>query len=146
MEKLVPEDLTFAEVGHLPIIKDFAKKIELVDALGVGCRGGLHHGISGNLELVVLDIGQYLLGAAADLVRHPCELGDVNTVGVVRRAFDDAVEKEDRTTPLLDRHRSIHQARQHPPELGELVVVGGKEHESRVVFSVVEVFDDRPRE
>ncbi|BBO80792.1 IS4 family transposase [Desulfosarcina ovata subsp. sediminis] len=33
MEKLVPEDLTFSEVGHLPIIKDFAKKIELVETL-----------------------------------------------------------------------------------------------------------------
>ena len=33
MEKLVPENLTFSEVGHLPIIKDFAKKIELVETL-----------------------------------------------------------------------------------------------------------------
>ncbi len=33
MEKLVPENLTFSEVGHLPIIKDFAKKIRLVETL-----------------------------------------------------------------------------------------------------------------
>ena len=33
MEKLVPEHLTFSEVGHLPIIKGFAKKIELVETL-----------------------------------------------------------------------------------------------------------------
>ena len=33
MEKLVPENLTFSEVGHLPIIKDFAKKIQLVETL-----------------------------------------------------------------------------------------------------------------
>jgi len=30
---LVPENLTFSEVGHLPIIKDFAKKIRLVETL-----------------------------------------------------------------------------------------------------------------
>ena len=33
MEKLIPENLTFSEVGHLPIIKDFAKKIKLVETL-----------------------------------------------------------------------------------------------------------------
>lgn len=33
MEKLVPENLTFSEVGHLPIIKDFAKKIRIVETL-----------------------------------------------------------------------------------------------------------------
>jgi transposase len=33
MIKLVPEHLTFSEVGHLPIVKDFAKKIKLVETL-----------------------------------------------------------------------------------------------------------------
>jgi len=33
MTKLVPENLTFSEVGHLPIIKDFAKKIKLVETI-----------------------------------------------------------------------------------------------------------------
>jgi len=33
MTKLVPENLTFSEVGHLPIVKDFAKKIKLVETL-----------------------------------------------------------------------------------------------------------------
>ena len=33
MENLVPDNLTFSEVGHLPIIKDFAKKIKLVETL-----------------------------------------------------------------------------------------------------------------
>ena len=33
MEKLVPDNLTFSEVGHLPIIKDFAKQINLVETL-----------------------------------------------------------------------------------------------------------------
>ena len=33
LEKLVPENLTFSEVGHLPIIKDFAKKIRIVETL-----------------------------------------------------------------------------------------------------------------
>ena len=33
MEKLVPENLTFSEVGHLPIIKEFTKKIRLVETL-----------------------------------------------------------------------------------------------------------------
>jgi transposase len=33
MENLVPEHLTFSEVGHLPIIKDYAKKIKLVETM-----------------------------------------------------------------------------------------------------------------
>ena len=33
MAKLIPENLTISEVGHLPIIKDFAKKIRLVETL-----------------------------------------------------------------------------------------------------------------
>ena len=33
MAKLIPADLTFSEVGHLPIVKDFAKKIKLVETL-----------------------------------------------------------------------------------------------------------------
>ena len=33
MENLVPDILTFSEVGHLPIIKDFAQKIGLVETL-----------------------------------------------------------------------------------------------------------------
>jgi transposase len=33
MAKLIPEDLTISEVGHLPIIKEFAKKIKLVETL-----------------------------------------------------------------------------------------------------------------
>ena len=33
MAKLLPENLTISEVGHLPIIKDFAKKIRLVETL-----------------------------------------------------------------------------------------------------------------
>jgi transposase len=31
--KLVPENLTFSEVGHLPIVKEFAKRIKLVETL-----------------------------------------------------------------------------------------------------------------
>jgi|GEM_PF-2943667 len=30
MTKLLSENLTFSEVGHLPIIKDFAKKLLMV--------------------------------------------------------------------------------------------------------------------
>jgi len=33
MKELIPENLTFSEVGHLPIIKEFAKKIKLVETL-----------------------------------------------------------------------------------------------------------------
>jgi transposase len=33
MTKIVPDNLTVSEVGHLPIIKDFAKKIRLVETL-----------------------------------------------------------------------------------------------------------------
>lgn len=33
MTQLVPKNMTFSEVGHLPIVKDFAKKIKLVETL-----------------------------------------------------------------------------------------------------------------
>ena len=33
MKKLIPDNLTFSEVGHLPIIKQFAKQINLVDTI-----------------------------------------------------------------------------------------------------------------
>jgi len=33
MKELIPGNLTFSEVGHLPIIKEFAKKIKLVETL-----------------------------------------------------------------------------------------------------------------
>ena len=48
MENLVPENLTFTEVGHLPIIKDFAKKIGLVETLDamVGSEMELSPGIA----------------------------------------------------------------------------------------------------
>jgi hypothetical protein len=31
MTKLIPENLTFSVVGHLPIVKDFAKKGKLIE-------------------------------------------------------------------------------------------------------------------
>ena len=33
MKKLVPENLTFTEVSHLPIVKAYAKKINIVDTI-----------------------------------------------------------------------------------------------------------------
>lgn len=33
MDKLIPDDLTFTDVGHLPIIKQLAKEIELIDTI-----------------------------------------------------------------------------------------------------------------
>ncbi|MBT8371909.1 MAG: IS1634 family transposase [Deltaproteobacteria bacterium] len=33
MEQLIPDNLTFTEVGHLPIVKEFAKQINLVDTI-----------------------------------------------------------------------------------------------------------------
>jgi transposase len=33
MEQLIPDNLTFSEVGHLPIIKQFTKEINLVDTI-----------------------------------------------------------------------------------------------------------------
>ena len=31
MKSIIPADLTFSEVGHLPIVKAFAQKIKLVE-------------------------------------------------------------------------------------------------------------------
>ena len=33
MEQLIPDNLTFTDVGHLPIVKEFAKHINLIDTI-----------------------------------------------------------------------------------------------------------------
>ena len=33
MEQLIPDNLTFTDVGHLPIVKEFAKRLNLVDTI-----------------------------------------------------------------------------------------------------------------
>jgi hypothetical protein len=38
MKSIIPADLTFSEVGHLPIVKAFAKKIKLVETLDTMVR------------------------------------------------------------------------------------------------------------
>lgn len=55
MTRLVPENLTFSEVGHLPIVKDFAKKIKLVETVDamVGSQMELSPGIT--ILAMVLD-------------------------------------------------------------------------------------------
>jgi hypothetical protein len=57
MKELIPENLTFSEVGHLPIIKEFAKKIKLVETLNamVDSEMELSPGIAGPsmLEIVI---------------------------------------------------------------------------------------------
>ena len=35
MKQLIPDNLTFTEVGHLPIVKQFAKEIQLVDTINI---------------------------------------------------------------------------------------------------------------
>ena len=55
MTKLLPENLTFSEVGHLPIVKDFAKKIKLVETIDamVDSQMELSPGIT--VQAMVLD-------------------------------------------------------------------------------------------
>ena len=33
MKQLIPDNLTYTDVGHLPIVKQFAKQINLVDTI-----------------------------------------------------------------------------------------------------------------
>jgi hypothetical protein len=33
MEQILPDNLTFSQVGHLPVVKQFAKHINLVDTI-----------------------------------------------------------------------------------------------------------------
>jgi len=55
MIKLLPENLTFSEVGHLPIVKEFTKKIKLVETLDamVDSQMELSPGIT--VQAMVLD-------------------------------------------------------------------------------------------
>lgn len=107
MIKLVPENLTFSEVGHLPIIKDFAKKIKLVETIdtlvdsqmelspGITILAMVLDTLSGRTPLYRLEEffhekdTELLLGHAV----NPERFCDYNVGRVLDRLFDTGTQK-----------------------------------------------------
>jgi transposase len=107
MTKLVPENLTFSEVGHLPIIKDFAKKIKMVETIdalvdsqmelspGITILAMVLDTLSGRTPLYRLEEFFYekdtelLLGHAV----NPERFCDYNVGRVLDKLFDTGTQK-----------------------------------------------------
>jgi len=107
MTKLIPEDLTFSEVGHLPIIKEFAKKIKLVETIdtlvdsqmelspGITIMAMVLDTLSGRTPLYRLEEffhekdTELLLGQAV----NPTLFCDYNVGRVLDKLFDTGTQK-----------------------------------------------------
>ncbi len=107
MEKLVPDNLTFSEVGHLPIIKDFAKKIKLVETLdamvdsemelspGIAVLAMVVDTLSGRTSLYRLE--EFFQEKDAELILghdvKPELFCDYNVARVLDKIFDTGTQK-----------------------------------------------------
>jgi len=107
MKSIIPADLTFSEVGHLPIIKAFAKKIKLVETIDtmVDSQMELSAGtcvlamvldtLSGRTPLYRLERffqekdTELLLGQSVE----PGLFGDHNIARVLDKIFDTGTQK-----------------------------------------------------
>src|SRR4051794_2373714 len=58
-------------------------------------------------EMLFFEAGENLLGSLVDLARDAGEAGDVDTIALVGRAGDDAMEKDDVVFPFFDRDVEI---------------------------------------
>lgn len=107
MKSIIPADLTFSEVGHLPIVKAFAQKIKLVETFDtmVNSRMDLSPGtcvlamvldtLSGRTPLYRLEAffnekdTELLLGREVE----PGRFGDHNVARVLDKIFDTGTHK-----------------------------------------------------
>jgi len=107
MKSIIPADLTFSEVGHLPIVKAFAQKIKLVETLDamVNSQMDLSAGtcvlamvldtLSGRTPLYRLEAffhekdTELLLGQKVE----PGRFGDHNVARVLDKIFDTGTHK-----------------------------------------------------
>ena len=94
------------------------------------------------VQVLGFELGQDLLGPLVHGPRHAGQPGDVNAVALVGRAGHDLVQEHDVVLPLLHGHVQVPHARQRLGQVGQLVVVRGKQRAAADL--VVQVLDDRP--
>ena len=107
MKSIIPADLTFSEVGHLPIVKAFAKKIKLVQTLDTMVNSQMELSAGTCVLAMVLDTlsgrtplyrlerffqekdTELLLGQRVE----PGLFGDHNVARVLDKVFDTGTQK-----------------------------------------------------
>jgi transposase len=107
MKSIIPAGLTFSEVGHLPIIKAFAKKIKLVETLDTMVNSQMELSAGTCVLAMVLDTlsgrtplyrlerffqekdTELLLGQSVE----PRHFGDHNVARVLDKIFDTGTQK-----------------------------------------------------
>jgi len=107
MKSIIPADLTFSEVGHLPIVKAFAKKIKLVETLDTMVNSQMELSAGTCVLAMVLDTlsgrtplyrlerffqekdTELLLGQSV----QPGLFGDHNVARVLDKIFDTGTQK-----------------------------------------------------
>ncbi len=83
-------------------------------------------------------------GTVDDGIGESGEAGDLNAVGTIGGAFGDLADKDDFVVPFFDNDGVVLKAGKGFGELGEFVVMGGKEGAGTGAFGGVEVFNDGP--
>ena len=110
------------------------------DGLGVcgaaGARGAEQRQIVGKLRRLrpavgPFQLGQHFAGPRQHRLRQACELGDVDAVGAIGGARDDAIEEDDLVAPFLDLDGGVGGVREAVGERGQLMIVGGEQARGR---------------
>ena len=76
-------------------------------------------------------------------VGHAGQPRDLDAVALAGRAGDDAAQEDDVALPLAHRDRAVVDARLAARQVGQLVVVGGEQHQ-RPRRGIVQVLGHRP--
>ena len=95
-------------------------------------------------RIIGLEAFKDSFGAVDDGIGESGEAGDLNAVGAVGGAFGDLTDKDDFVVPFFDDDGVVLKAGKGFGELGEFVVMGGKEGTGAGAFGGVEVFNDGP--
>jgi transposase len=107
MKSILPADLTFSEVGHLPIVKAFAKKIKLVQTLDAMVNSQMELSAGTCVLAMVLDtlsgrtplyrLERFFQEKDTELLLGQCVepglFGDHNVARVLDKIFDTGTQK-----------------------------------------------------
>ncbi len=98
--------------------------------------------LAGGVEFGLFQVFEDFLGAGDNRVGKSCESGDLDAIALVGAAGEDFSQEDDLVVPLADGNIEVLNAAAGAFEVGELVVVGGKE--GAAADFVMEVFRDTP--
>src|SRR5215207_6033421 len=93
-------------------------------------------------KLAFLEVDQYFFGAIDHWFGDTGQTSDLNSVTLVGPAFDNLMEEYDLIIPFPHGDIEVLQTGQAPGELGELMIMSGKERFGADL--VVQMFHDRP--